>query len=114
MDNKAVYVFKAPAEYGIEGLALDVHLHTDEDGLVSLRFDDTVRGHEQYGTVKEETSDGFTFECTEGLEGTWEFKCLSLAMFRQKYFKYATNGDIIAKTMHSTADLWEWYRRNFL
>ncbi len=54
----------------------------------------------------------FVRDCWMSLNGEWEFKALTIEDVRRGVV-WIENGDIIAKTIQTTDDLQEWYRKTF-
>jgi hypothetical protein len=108
IDQRAVYVYKKTGEKDFKGIALDVHTHKG-----TLRFFDTNRGHEVPGKVAGETEKGFTYESTGYEPGEWQFKLLTIKMFKRKYYKLVEGGETLAAKLKTTEDLHQWYRREF-
>jgi hypothetical protein len=112
MNSKAVYIYKKPGRKDFTGVALFVEQRNEG----SLIYHDTCHGHELIGRMKEETDDGCIFEANEEdnvYPGEWQFKLLTIEAFRRKYYEIVVDGDIIAQTLHTTEDLWEWYRTKY-
>lgn len=110
MNPKAVYIWKWPGEKEYDGLALGTHMRNGH-----LGFHDTDRGHGFPGKVIRDTEDGFTFQCTGDFEpGNWEFRLLTIEMFKREYWKLVQDGEVLAVTIKTTEDLHEWYRNEFL
>ena len=97
MNRRTTYTFTWPGRKKPNGLAMNCHM---KDG--QLRFFDTGRGHMIDGTVAKDGDGAFTFRSAGFEPGEWEFKALTIE-----------NGDVIAKTIQTTEDLQEWYRKTF-
>jgi hypothetical protein len=108
MDRRAVYFYTLPGETICAGLALDVHIHGD-----TLRFFDTIKGHEISGEVMAEDENGFTFISTGYRPGEWRFDVLTVEEFRRDLYKLAEGGQALAAKIKTTDDLHQWYRREF-
>lgn len=109
----ALYVIlKSPHTRGNHGSQLALHVQLREDnGRDILCFYDTDRGHMKPGDMVEIRDNGFTFVDHNG--GTWEFREVTIQEFRHRLAKHVGNGEEIAKTIKTTEDLWEWYRKTF-
>lgn len=107
MDRRKTYTYKLPREKKQSGLALNCHM---KDG--KLRFFSTLRGHMIAGEIVKDGEDAFTFRSTGYEPGDWEFKVLTIEDVRRGIVMIE-NGDIIAKTIRTTDDLQEWYRKTF-
>ena len=90
MDKRAVYFYTLPGETACAGLALDMHIHNG-----SLRFFDTIRGHEIPGKVMEEDENGFTFTSTGYRPGEWRFDVLTVEEFRRDHYRMVEGGESI-------------------
>ena len=114
-NEKALYcIIKSPSTKKAFGtqLALHVQLWEGENGEPdTLCFYDTDRGHMIPGELKEIQDNAFTFEASRG--GTWKLREVTIQEFRHRLAKTVINGVEIAKTIKSTEDLWEWYRKKF-
>lgn len=107
MNRRTTYTFKWPREKKPSGLALNCHM---KDG--QLRFFDTNRGHMIDGAVVKDGDAAFTFRSVGFEPGEWEFKALTIEGVRRGVV-WIENGDVIAKTIQTTEDLQEWYRKTF-
>lgn len=114
-NDRALYcIIKSPVDKRGQGtqLALHVQLWEGTDGEPeTLCFFDTDRGHMFPGKVTDIQEHTFTFTDIRG--GVWEFREVTIQEFRHRLAKHVENGDIIAKTIKTTEDLWEWYRKTF-
>ena len=108
MDRRTVYFYTLPGEAVCAGLALDVHIQGE-----TLRFFDTIRGHEIPGEVMAEEENGFTFISTGYRPGEWRFDVLTVEEFRRDRYKLVEGGQALAAIIKSTDDLHQWYRREF-
>ena len=54
---------------------------------------------------------GFTW--TDWRGDDWTFREVTIQEFRNSLWQYVGNGYGIAKAIHTTEDLWEWYRKTF-
>lgn len=114
IDRKKAYYYRQTGEPKYSGLALDVHLHQRQgEDWKELWFDDTVRGHMIPGEVVRETPDGFVFRSDGYKPGEWVFQELTIETFRRWIYKRVGAGEIIAAKIRTTADLHEWYRKNY-
>ena len=100
MNRRTTYTFTWPGRKKPNGLAMNCHM---KDG--QLRFFDTGRGHMIDGTVAKDGDGAFTFRSAGFEPGEWEFKARGVV--------WIENGDVIAKTIQTTEDLQEWYRKTF-
>ncbi len=107
MNRRTTYTFKWPGRKKPSGLALNCHM---KDG--QLRFFDTNRGHMIAGEVTKDGDDTFTFTSAGFEPGEWVFKALTIEDVRRGAV-WIENGGIIAKTIRTTDDLQEWYRKTF-
>ena len=107
MNRRTTYTFKWPGRKKPNGLAMNCHM---KDG--QLRFYDTNRGHMIDGKVVKDGDGAFTFQSAGFEPGEWEFKALTIEDVRRGVV-WIENGDIIAKTIQTTDDLQEWYRKTF-
>lgn len=114
IDRKKVYIYKWTGEKDFTGIALDCHIHqrAGEDWK-ELWFDATGHGHMIQGEIVRETADGFIFRSDGYRPGEWTFKELTIEDFRRKYHKLVGTGEAIAAKITTTADLHEWFRRQF-
>lgn len=110
-NDKALYVIlKSPHRAGDNGTQLALHVQL-WDNPERLCFDDTARGHMIEGEMAEMLAHSFTFKDRNG--GTWELREVTIQEYRHRLAKHIENGDYIAKTLKTTEDLWEWYRKAF-
>ena len=110
IDQRAVYAVKFPHDEDFQNLIMDVHIHKG-----NLRFlSPPDRGHEITGKLGVETKDSFTWISDHTFAGEWQFKICTIEDFRDSYYRFVCNGAEIAKVIQTTADLHEWYRKNFL
>lgn len=108
MNRRLTYVYTWPGEKKPVGLAMNCHM---KNGM--LLFFSTYRGHGIEGKITKDGEDAFTF-VSEGMEpGPWEFKKLTIEEFRRQIWKMTDNGGAIARTIKTTDDLQEWYRKQF-
>ena len=87
---------------------LTVHIQGE-----TLRFFDTIRGHEIPGEVMAEEENGFTFISTGYRPGEWRFDVLTVEEFRRDHYRMVEGGQALAAVIKSTDDLHQWYRREF-
>lgn len=107
MNRRLTYTVKWPGSKKPDGLAMNCHMKNGQ-----LRFFSTIRGHMIDGEVIKDGEEAFTFR-SDGFEpGEWEFKALTIEDVRRGVV-WIENGDIIAKTIQTTEDLQEWYRKTF-
>ncbi|MFZ5945057.1 MAG: hypothetical protein ACOYVD_13215 [Bacillota bacterium] len=110
IDRRAVYAVKFPDDEDFQNLVMNVHIHKG-----NLRFlSPPDRGHEITGKLGTETEYGFTWISDHTFAGEWQFKICTIEDFRDKYYKFVFNGAAIAEVIQTTADLYEWYRKNFM
>ena len=108
MNRRLVYTIQRPGDRTPSGLALNCHIR---DG--AIRYFDMERGHEICGKVTEDGEDAFIFT-SEGYEpGEWRFEKLTIERFRLETYKIVEGGDFITRTIRTTDDLHEWYRRKY-
>ena len=107
MNRRKTYTFKWPSSKKPNGLAMNCPM---KDGR--LCFFDTDRGHMIPGEVVKDGEDAFTFRSTGFEPGEWEFKALTIEDVRRGVV-WIENGDVIARTIRTTDDLQEWYRKTF-
>ena len=108
MNRRTTYTFTFSGQQKPAGLALNCHMH---DG--TLRFFDTIRGHEFAGKIVQDGDDVFVFESTGFKPGKWTFKPLTIEDLQSQTAKIIENSSDITQTIHTTADLQEWYRKTF-
>lgn len=107
MNRRTTYTFTWPGKKRPAGLALNCHLWNG-----ALRFYDTIRGHEIKGEVIQDGEDAFTFRSDGFAPGEWSFRKLTIEDVRRGVL-WIEDGGVIAKTIHNTDDLQEWYRKTF-
>ena len=112
-NSKALYnIDQTPWRKDGVQLALQVQIKND-----TLMFYDTNRGHMIHGKLVEEYENGFAFEVSEQegawVTGLWVFREVTIQDFRQHLCQAVGNGEAIAKTINTTEELWEWYRKTF-
>ena len=114
IDQRKVYYYSRSAGEKYNGLAMDCHLHQqdDEDGE-ELWFFDSIHPHMIEGEIVREIRDGFVFRSDGVFPGEWTFKELTIEEFRRWVYKYIGAGEVVAEEIRSTADLHEWYRKQF-
>lgn len=110
MDRRKVYISRSATEKEFSEIACDCHMHEGE-----LRYKSSAdRYHSLAGEITNDAENGFTFSKASGYaSGEWEFKELTLPDFRRKYYKLVVGGEAIALTIKTTADLHEWFRKEF-
>lgn len=108
MNRRLVYTVKRPGDKKPTGLALNCHLWHG-----AFRYFDMEHGHEIPGKVTEDGEDAFTFISEGCVPGAWQFEKLTIERFRRETYKIVEGGNYIAQTIHSTADLHEWYRKRY-
>lgn len=115
IDRRKVYYYRKTGEPKYTGLAMDCHMHqSDGDDWRELWFFDSIRGHMIEGEIVRETEDGFVFRSDKtGPVGEWTFKELTIEDFRRWLYRRVGAGEVIARKITTTADLHEWYRKNF-
>ncbi len=112
-NKKALYTYHHEG-CRCDGLALHVIERETQykiPGLITLCFDGTDRGHMLDGKIIERTEDGFTFQRESG--ELFSFQECTLERFKSSVYKNVGNGANIAAAMADTADLWEWYRKEY-
>ena len=112
-NSKALYhITQNPWRKDGGQLALQVQIKND-----TLMFYDTNRGHMIHGKLVEEYENGFAFEAFEQegawVNGLWIFREVTIQDFRQHLCQAVGHGEVIAKTINTTEELWEWYRKTF-
>ena len=112
-NDKALYVIlKSPHSIRPTQLALHVQLWEGTDGYPeTLCFHDTNRGHMIQGETVGTDEHSLRFKDRDGEE--WELREVTIQEFRHRLAKHVSDGDEIAKTIKSTEDLWEFYRKTF-
>ncbi len=115
MDRRKVYIFKTASEKDYTCIACDCHMNQrpGEDWKELWFLTPPDRGHMIQGEVTGTTENGFTFRSDGYDPGEWTFKELTMKEFKRKFFKKVVGGEVIAHTIKSTADLHEWYRKEF-
>lgn len=114
IDRRKVYRYRMPEDKKFTGLALNCQMHQrDGEDWRELWYHDTTRPHMIAGEITKETADGFVFRSDGYDPGEWVFQELTIEDFRRWVYKHVGGGEIIAAKIHTTADLHEWYRRNF-
>lgn len=110
MDRRKVYISRSATEKEFSEIACDCHIHEGE-----LRYKSSAdRYHSLAGAIIKDGDDSFTFSKASGYAaGDWTFKELTLQDFRRKYYKLVCEGDTIAAIIKTTADLHEWFRKEF-
>jgi hypothetical protein len=108
MNRRTTYTITWPGKKKPVGLALNCHM---KGGC--LRYYDTVRGHEIEGKITEDGDDAFVFESAGFMPGPWKFQALTIEDFRRYMGRRVENGHIIAQAIKTTADLQEWYRKQY-
>lgn len=106
MDKRAVYFYTLPGETACAGLAFNMHIYNG-----SLRFFDTIRGHEIPDQVIKEDDNVFT--STGYRPEEWRFNVLTVEDFRRDHCKMVKDREALATVIKSTEDLWEWYRTEY-
>ena len=107
MNRRTTYTFTWPGRKKPDGLAMNCHM---KDG--QLRFFDGGRGHMIDGEIVKDGDDAFVFKSAGFEPGEWTFKKLTIEDVRRGAI-WIENGGIIAKTIQTTEDLQEWYRKIF-
>ncbi len=112
-NEKALYVIDFSPHGSNQQLALHIIVRDspDKPGTPELCFYDTNRGHMIRGKMKSTQEHGFTW--TDWRGDDWTFREVTIQEFRNSLWQYVGNGYGIAKAIHTTEDLWEWYRKTF-
>ena len=112
-NEKALYVLVMGPEGNTQQLCLHMIIRPAprKPDILELCFHDTDRGHMIRGKMKSTSKNGFTWTDWQGND--WEFQEVTIQKFRRSLWKHVVNGIGIANTVHSTEDLWEWYRKTF-
>ena len=63
------------------------------------------------GAVEKIEDNAITWKDKNG--ETWKLREVTMQEYRHRLAKSVCNGEEIAKTIKSTADLWEFYRKTF-
>lgn len=93
-------------------LALHVQIWPGHSGFKeTLCFYDTMRGHMILGSMTSAADDSFIFTDKEGCQ--WEFKEVTLEMYKSQLSASIVGGREVAKQISSTQELWLWYREHF-
>ena len=114
-NDKALYVVvRSPHTGNRMGtqLALHVQLWVETgEQPETLCFYDTSRGHMIPGKVIGVEDHSIRFQ--DKNEQIWELREVTIQEFRHRLAKTVANGEAIAQTIKTTAELWEWYRKKF-
>lgn len=114
-NDRALYcILEAPGSSRKPGTQLALHVQlwaATKDEPETLCFYDTGRGHMIPGQVVGIEDHAIRFEDERG--GIWELREVTIQEYRHRLAKTVPNGDEIAKTIKTTEDLWEWYRKTF-
>lgn len=71
------------------------------------------RGHLIEGRLGKKTDTGFTF-ISKGFDaGVWEFTEVTYENFKEEYYKIVEAGDELLSQVSNTAELEDYYHRNF-
>ncbi|GEM_PF-1384491 len=112
-NEKALYVLDMGPDGNTQQLCLHMMIRQApyKPELLELCFHDTDRGHMIRGKMKSTQEHGFTW--TDWRGDDWTFREVTIQEFRNSLWQYVGNGYGIAKAIHTTEDLWEWYRKTF-
>ena len=112
-NEKALYVIDFSPHGSNQQLALHIIVRDspDKPGTPELCFYDSNRGLMIRGKMKNTQDHGFTW--TDWRGDDWTFREVTIQEFRNNLWQYVGNGYGIAKVIHTTEDLWEWYRKTF-
>lgn len=114
-NRKVLYIiYESPISKKGNQLAIHVHIQEEESILV---FHNTGRGHMFESSIKETFDNGFIFEVKRdyptAMNGLWKSREITIEEFEHKIYKCVGNREGIAKHIHSTEDVWQYFRQLF-
>lgn len=112
INRKAVYVIKFPQNDWAKGISIGIDVHIYKGCLCYASGPD--RGHMIKGNFGKYIDGGFTWISEGYAPGEWTVKELTIEAFKRRYFKELldrTQAEAMAATIHTTEDLWEYYRK---
>lgn len=112
VDKNKIYAVKHTTDKAATELALYVDPNfRDFEGICYLT--PGVRGHMIDGKLGEKTDTGFTFIPKHFNAGVWEFIEVTYENFKAEFYKLVEAGDELLSQVSNTAELEEFYHRNF-
>lgn len=112
VDKNKIYAVKMPGDKEATGIAIYVDPNFRKfKGICFLTPGE--RGHMIEGRLGEKTDTGFTFISKGYDAGVWEFTEVTYDNFKESFYKIVEAGDELLAQVSNTAELEDFYHRNF-